>query len=83
MQREATVEAAGQVTIPREIREVLRISEGDTVIFEADDGVVRLRPRTEGGGSVFRGYTGVLREGEGKSTDEIVAEIRAMRGHAE
>src|SRR5919199_4518278 len=75
----AKVTSKGQVTIPKEIRRVLRIAEGDTVIFEVDENGVHLcsnRPT-----SVFAEYAGIWREGEGKTLDEINAELRELRGH--
>lgn len=34
----------GQVTIPKDIRDKLRLREGMTVFFETDDGAVRIVP---------------------------------------
>jgi len=79
MQREAKVTSKGQVTIPHEIRRMLRIKEGDTVVFEADEHGVRLVPRQPA--SIFAEYAGIWREGEGLTIDEINAEIRELRGH--
>jgi antitoxin PrlF len=43
----STISSKGQVTIPKEIREVLRLDTGDRVLFVVrDDGVVELRPET-------------------------------------
>lgn len=44
-----TVTQKGQVTIPKMVRDRLRISRGDKVLFEVRGGEVVLRP---GGGSV-------------------------------
>jgi AbrB family looped-hinge helix DNA binding protein len=77
----AKVTSKGQITIPKEIRRVLRIAEGDTVIFEADEQGVRLhasRPT-----SIFAEYAGIWREGAGKTLDEINAELHELRGHIE
>jgi antitoxin PrlF len=79
MQREAKVTSKGQITIPRDIRRLLRIKEGDTVVFEADDHGVRLVPRQPE--SVFAEYAGIWREGDGLTIDEINTEIRELRGH--
>jgi AbrB family looped-hinge helix DNA binding protein len=78
MQREAKVTSKGQVTIPREIRGILRIKEGDTVVFEADERGVRLRPQIPA--SIFAEYEGIWREGEGQTVDEINAQLRELRG---
>jgi len=43
----STVTSKGQVTIPKQVRESLRIGTGDRVAFVVrDDGVVELRPET-------------------------------------
>ncbi len=79
MQCEAKVTSKGQITIPREIRRVLRIKEGDTVVFEADEHGVHLVLRQPE--SVFAEYAGIQREGEGLTITEINAEIGELRGH--
>jgi AbrB family looped-hinge helix DNA binding protein len=77
VQAEAKLMREGQVTIPQEIREVMRAKEGDTLVFEADEHGVHLRVRRP---VSFRNYAGALHKGRGKSIEEIVAEIREMRG---
>ena len=43
----STVTSKGQVTIPKEVREALRLSSGDRVAFILkEDGVVEMRPET-------------------------------------
>ena len=43
----ATVTSKGQVTIPKEVRDALRLGTGDRVAFIVrGDGVVELRPET-------------------------------------
>ena len=43
----ATLSSKGQVTIPKEVRDALRIDSGDRLSFLVrDDGVVELRPET-------------------------------------
>ncbi len=76
---DAKVTSKGQITIPREIRRLLRLQAGDTVVFEVDGDGVHLRaPRPT---SAFAKWAGIWREGEGLSIDEINAQIREMRGH--
>ncbi|HXH84975.1 MAG TPA: AbrB/MazE/SpoVT family DNA-binding domain-containing protein [Candidatus Tectomicrobia bacterium] len=41
--RETTITQKGQVTIPREIRERLRLEPGDRVIFQVEGDAVRIR----------------------------------------
>jgi len=43
----STVSSKGQVTIPKQVRDALRVDAGDRVLFVVrDDGVVELRPET-------------------------------------
>ena len=43
----STISSKGQVTIPKEIRDALRVDSGDRVLFVIRaDGVVELRPET-------------------------------------
>ena len=79
MQRAARVTSKGQITIPREIRRVLRIKPGDSVVFEADNEGVHLRAHRSAG--VFSQYEGIWREGEGRTVEEINSELRERRGH--
>lgn len=78
MQRTAKVTSKGQVTIPRDIRRALQIKEGDTVIFESNGDGVRLRTSEPAG--VFERYKGLWHDGKERTLEEILAEIREMRG---
>jgi len=43
----ATITSKGQVTIPKEVRQVLGLEVGDRLAFEVrDDGVVEIHPET-------------------------------------
>jgi antitoxin PrlF len=45
--RSSTVSSKGQITIPKEVREALRVDTGDRVLFVVHDGgLVELRPET-------------------------------------
>jgi AbrB family looped-hinge helix DNA binding protein len=68
--KRSTITSKGQVTIPLEVRTVLRLREGDTVTFEVDDkGQIRLK--TEHGKSAFASYASVLREDKDLSAKQI------------
>lgn len=44
----STLTSKGQVTIPREIRELLKVKEGDRLVFRLDDrGNVIVQPEAE------------------------------------
>lgn len=80
MERRVKVTSKGQVTIPAEIRRVLRVREGDTVVFETGSGgEVRLRLRQPV--DAFAGYEGAWRDGEGQTVEEINVWLRETRGH--
>ena len=43
---EATMTSKGQITVPKEVRERLKLEEGDKVYFDVgDDGVVHMTAR--------------------------------------
>lgn len=45
----STLTSKGQVTVPKEIRELLGLREGDRLVFRLDEhGNVLLRPETQG-----------------------------------
>jgi AbrB family looped-hinge helix DNA binding protein len=74
MKKEAHITSKGQVTVPIEIRKLLRLKQGDKVVFEADGELVTMRRAHKG--NAFAKYAGRYRVGQGKSRDEINAELR-------
>lgn len=77
--RKAKLTSKGQVTIPLEVRNALKLREGDMVSFEVgEDGSARLRPDLPE--DPFSAWAGALREGEGKTIEAIVEELREERG---
>ncbi len=70
----STVTSKGQVTIPKEVRDRLRIGTGDRLSFVVrEDGVVELRPET----ADLRVLYGVLEyKGKPRSVEEIDEAIR-------
>lgn len=67
----ATLTSKGQITVPREIREELGLSAGDKLLFEVEEGAIRLkvskpRPLEELRGSLpaRRAYPGKEEERE-------------------
>ena len=77
VQAEAQMVNEGQVTIPQAIRDAMHVKDGDVLLFEADEQGVRMRARPR---VSFRNYVGALKGTGPKSIEEIVAEIREMRG---
>ena len=70
----STVTSKGQVTIPKEVRDRLRIGTGDRLSFVVrEDGVVELRPET----ADLRVLYGVLEyKGKPRSVEEMDEAIR-------
>lgn len=79
MEGKARVTSKGQITIPKEIRRALGVREGDSLMFEVEDGGARVRVVREP--ISFADYAGAWREGEGMSIEEINAYVRDLRGH--
>lgn len=72
------VTTKGQVTIPKEIREVLGIEPGDEVAFEQTDSGYELRkeePTTADGNDPFETYRGCA-----DSDDTMPERMRRLRG---
>lgn len=69
------VTSKGQVTIPRDVRQLLGIKPGSEVDFEVDpDGVRLVRVRARGGAKVVRQMRG--RGAVAMTTDEIMVLTR-------
>ncbi len=78
MEKEAQITSKGQVTVPIEIRKLLRLKQGDRVVFEAEGDLVVLRRAHKE--NAFAKYAGRFRVGKGKTREEINAELRELRG---
>jgi len=79
MEQRARVTSNGQVTVPKAVRRAMGIREGDSLVFDIEDGEVRLR--VERKPVSFADYAGALREGKGMSWEEVNAHVRDLRGH--
>jgi AbrB family looped-hinge helix DNA binding protein len=78
MNRKAKITSKGQVTVPHEIRRLLGVQEGDSLSFEADGSVVRVRPIRRG--SCFIRYQGIGNPGIGSGEKAISRWLRELRG---
>ena len=78
MEKEAQLTSKGQVTVPAEIRKLLRLKQGDRIVFIAEEDHVTLRRVHQG--DAFAKYAGRYRSGRGKTRDEINSELRELRG---
>lgn len=70
----AKVTSKGQVTIPRSVRYRMGIKPGDEIEFVEDEEGFRVRKQRSG--SPFDKYVGILTHLAGRSSDEIVEEMR-------
>jgi antitoxin PrlF len=78
MKKQARITSKGQVTVPRDIRRLLGVDTGDSLIFQADaDGV---RVTSARSGSPFAKYRGIGNPGIPSGQKAIKRWVREMRG---
>lgn len=65
----------GQVTIPLQIRSLMRIKAGDEIVFEVEETKVVLQKKTGSVNNLSK-YVGFLNHLHGKTSDAIVDELR-------
>jgi len=70
----AKVTSKGQITIPKRVREKLGLETGAGVAFEEKDGVFYIKKSVTR--SPFDKWKGRLSKGKGKSSDQILKELR-------
>ncbi|MGA9511152.1 MAG: AbrB/MazE/SpoVT family DNA-binding domain-containing protein [Candidatus Sulfotelmatobacter sp.] len=78
MQKQATITSKGQITVPLEVRRMLGVRTGDKLIFEDDEGGIRVRPVRSR--SAFSKYRGIGNPGIGLGRKGISRWLREMRG---
>jgi AbrB family looped-hinge helix DNA binding protein len=78
MQKQARITSKGQITVPREVRRVLRVRAGDRLLFESDGKGVRVRPVRST--SAFSKYRGIGNPGIRSGKKNIRRWLREMRG---
>jgi AbrB family looped-hinge helix DNA binding protein len=79
VRQRARVTRKGQVTIPKEVRELFRFKPGDQLEFIEDEGGVRLGRDREAFQRALEKWRGYLKDDpffKGRSTDEIIEEMR-------
>jgi antitoxin PrlF len=78
LQKQATITSKGQITIPREVRQMLGVRSGDKLIFENDGGGIRVRPlRSQ---STFSKYRGIGNPSIAPGRKGIARWLRELRG---
>ncbi|MBM3932842.1 MAG: AbrB/MazE/SpoVT family DNA-binding domain-containing protein [SAR202 cluster bacterium] len=73
----AKVTSKGQVTIPKDVRERLGIEPGDEIEFVESDGEIKVAKHFTG--SPFDKFVGYLKHLKGRTTDELIEEMRGER----
>jgi antitoxin PrlF len=78
MKKQARITSKGQITVPRDIRRLLGVESGDSLVFQTDaDGVRVSSART---GSPFARYRGIGNPGISSGRKAINRWVREMRG---
>ncbi len=78
MEKQAKITSKGQITVPREVRRVLGVRPGDRLLFESDEGGIRVRPvRAK---SPFAKFRGIGNPGIGSGKSGIIQWVRELRG---
>jgi len=80
MQKQATITSKGRITVPLEVRRVLRVRIGDKLLFESDGKEVRVRPIRKR--AAFSKYRGVGNPGISSGGRSIGKWLREMRGES-
>ena len=78
MRKQARITSKGQITVPRDIRRTLGVRPGDRLLFEVDEGGVRVRPVRST--DPFKKYQGIGNPGIPSGRKAILRFIREMRG---
>ncbi len=78
LEKHARITTKGQITLPRDIRRLLGVQSGDSVVFQADENGVRVKPlRTS---SPFEKYRGIGNPEIGSGRKAIHRWMRKIRG---
>ena len=78
VQKEAKVTSKGQITIPLEVRRALGVRAGDRLLFEDDEGGMRVRKVQQA--SPFAKYAGIGNPGIPSGRKGINRWLRELRG---
>lgn len=74
---EAKITSKGQVTLPAKLRSAMRLSTGDTIVFEeSPDGSVAVRPKSNPMAELF----GIIKQGPKVTGADIERFIDEARG---
>lgn len=77
LEKKARLTSKGQITLPRDIRRRLGVQAGDSLLFQADESGVRVKPLRAG--SPFEKYRGIGNPGIGSGRKAINRWTRQTR----
>ncbi|MGB6690414.1 MAG: AbrB/MazE/SpoVT family DNA-binding domain-containing protein [Terracidiphilus sp.] len=66
----------GRIVIPATIRKELGVEPGDTILLEAEDGVLRIESVPTRVARIQRGFAHLVKPGGPFASDELIAERR-------
>jgi AbrB family looped-hinge helix DNA binding protein len=78
MRKQVKITSKGQITVPHEVRRLLRVRAGDHLIFESDGKAIRVRPLRDK--SAFSKYRGIGNPEIGSGKRSIGRLLRQLRG---
>jgi antitoxin PrlF len=70
----STITSKSQITLPKEVRERMGLRPGDRIEFVEENGSYVLRKHLEG--NPFEKWRGYLKHLAGRTSDELVEEMR-------
>jgi AbrB family looped-hinge helix DNA binding protein len=77
----AKVTSKGQITVPVEIRRTLGVKPGDNILFEQQEGGIRVVRDTSD--NPFEKWRGIGNLGIGSGREAVMAYMREVRGYDE
>jgi antitoxin PrlF len=81
LQKQARITSKGQITVPRDVRRALGVQAGDRLLFEQDDGHIRVRAVRSR--SPFEKYEGIGNPGMPSGRKALQKWFREFRGRSE
>jgi AbrB family looped-hinge helix DNA binding protein len=73
----ARLNANGRIVIPAKVRQELGVQPGDTILMEAEDGVLRIESVQTRIARIQREFAHLVKPGGPLASDELIAERRA------
>jgi AbrB family looped-hinge helix DNA binding protein len=83
LQKQAKITAKGQVTVPREVRQLLGVRAGDKLLFEnqtMENGETGIVVRPVRSRSAFSKYRGIGNPGIGSGRQGVADWMKELRG---